>query len=67
MTDKTLIAVVNALEGYRLQLERGCEKKNDVYLLQSLMIFTIGYAKEYKFPVEPYERWLTRYVRREVI
>lgn len=62
MTDKCLVRVVNALEGYRIGLECVLEKENRS-LLERLYLNTLVTAKEYHFPVQPYERWYEKYNR----
>jgi hypothetical protein len=58
---KDLVAVINALEGYKEQLELTILHKEKRSLYERLMYFTINIAKEYEVPIQPYNRWFKTY------
>ena len=62
MNDRVLIAVVNALERYKIRLESSEIDQDGRSALEHLMGFTLNVAVDYKIPVRPWITWYTKYM-----
>lgn len=60
--EKGLVRVVNALEGYRLELHNPELQGEARGLLEKLYHDTLVTGKVYGLPLDPFERWLKRYL-----
>jgi len=65
MSDRCLVTVVNALEGYRLALDSGRLERGHEAMILRMYMNDLVIAEEYYLPVQPYRRWFEEYVNQE--
>lgn len=58
--DRSLVSVVNALEGYRIRLDGELEPEHRA-MFERLINSTLNVAIDYKLPMIPYIRWFSDY------
>jgi hypothetical protein len=64
--DRSLVSVVNALEGYRIRLETPLEDAHRI-MFERLMMMTLDASVDYHLPVQPYVRWFVKYQTTKVV
>lgn len=61
-TSRSLIRIINSLEGYCIALEQNKLEGLEKECLQYLMINTIQTATLYGYDVKPYKKWYVDYL-----